>query len=676
MNENAQKQRLEELKNQIREHNYRYHVLDAPIISDAEYDRLLQELREIERAHPEWVTPDSPTQRVGGAISERFEKVSHPAPILSLANAFDAAGLRAWYERISRLDERVQETSFVVEPKLDGLTVVLHYENGLFVRGATRGDGEVGEDITVNLRTLKTLPLNIPVTQEGPAAPERLVVRGEVFINLDDFEALNRQQEEKGEKIYQTPRNTAAGALRNLDPAVTAARPLRLYVYTIIDSSEALPDTQSASLARLAEFGFPVSDIHIVCDNIEEVVEVCESWIDKRHDLPYEIDGMVVKINDLALADDLGIVGKDPRGAIAYKFPAEEVTTTLLDIGVNVGRTGVLTPYAILAAVQIGGVTVQQATLHNFDFIAEKDIRIGDKVMVKRAGDVIPYVEGPVVEARSGNEKKYSPPALCPSCQEPVTPVPGEVALFCVNPACPAQLVRNIEHFVSRSTLDIVGLGEKIVEQLVDEGLVNNAADLYTLKLEDLLGLEGFAQKKAENILESIEASKQQPLSRLIYALGIKGVGAVVSEQLAQEYRSLDRLQTVTQEELESLEGIGPNIAQAIVDWFSLPANQKVLDQLKSVGMWPVAAEEQVIGTALEGKTFVITGTLDSFTRDEARDYIQSFGGKVTSSVSTKTDYLVAGENAGSKLQKAQDLGVEILDESALRALAERGGNG
>jgi len=676
MNENPQKLRLEELKSQIREHNYRYHVLDTPIISDAEYDRMLQELRELERAHPEWVSSDSPTQRVGGALSERFEKVSHPAPILSLANAFDAGGLRAWHERISRLDERVKETTFVIEPKLDGLTVVLHYENGLFVRGATRGDGEVGEDITINLRTLKTLPLNIPVTRGGPAAPERLVVRGEAFINLDDFEELNRQQEEKGEKIYQTPRNTAAGALRNLDPSVTAARPLRLYVYTIVDSSQALPDTQSASLALLADYGFPVSDIHIVCDSIEEVVEVCESWIDKRHDLPYEIDGMVVKINDLTLAKDLGIVGKDPRGAIAYKFPAETVTTTLLDIGVNVGRTGVLTPYAILAAVQIGGVTVQQATLHNFDFIAEKDIRIGDKVMVKRAGDVIPYVEGPVVEARSGNEKEYSPPALCPSCQEPVTPIPGEVALYCINPACPAQLVRNIEHFVSRSTLDIVGLGIKIVEQLVDEGLVNNAADLYDLKLDDLLGLEGFAQKKAENILESIEASKQQPLSRLIFALGIKGVGEVVSEQLAQEYHSLDRLQTVTQEELETLEGIGPNIAQAIVDWFSLPANQKVLDQLKSAGMWPVSAEEQVMGTALEGKTFVITGTLEGFTRDEAKDYIQSFGGKVTSSVSSKTDYLVAGESAGSKLQKAQDLGVEVLDEFALRALAERGGNG
>jgi DNA ligase (NAD+) len=428
------------------------------------------------------------------------------------------------------------------------------------------------------------------------------------------------------------------------------------------------------SLEYLKSLGFPVSEHAYPCSGINQVTELCDSWINKRYELPYEIDGMVVKVNDLQLYEDLGIVGKDPRGAIAYKFPAETAQTQLLDIGVNVGRTGVLTPYAILSPVIIGGVVVQQATLHNFDFIVDRDIRVKDQVMVKRAGDVIPYIIGPVEEERTGLEIKYLPPQICPSCQSEVTPIPGEVALYCVNPECPAQLVRNIEHFVSRSTLDIVGLGIKIVEQLVSAGLVKNVADLYSLKKPDLLELEGFADKKADNLIESIQRSKQNPLSRLIFALGIKGVGEVVGEQLANEFSSLDRLSKVTQEELEELEGIGPNIAQAIVEWFSHPTHQKLLSQLRDAGMWPTMEFDKITppeNSYFSGKTFVITGTLPGMSRQEAKAFISSLGGKVTSSVSSKTDFLLAGEKAGSKLTKAQELGIQILTEDEIKTLGK-----
>lgn len=668
--------RLNQLKKEIQEHNYRYHVLDAPTISDLEFDRLLVELREIEGEHPEWVTTDSPSQRVGGFISDRFEKVAHPVSILSLANAFDTEGVTAWLDRIAKVDPGVYDTDFVVEPKLDGLTVVLHYENGILVQGATRGDGEIGEDITINLKTIGSIPLRIPTTADGPQPPEQFVVRGEVFINLDDFSQLNKRQAEAGEKTYQTPRNTAAGALRNLDSSVTASRPLRIYCYTILASSGPTPDTQLDSLNLLKAYGFPVAEYIYHCQNIQEVVKICEEWVEKRDTIPYEIDGMVVKINDLNLAESLGVVGKDPRGAIAFKFPAKEVTTNLLDIGVNVGRTGVLTPYAILEAAEIGGVTVKQATLHNFDFIEEKDIRIGDRVRIKRAGDVIPYVVGPILEDRRTNGKTplpYEPPKVCPACSEPVTRLEGEVALYCVNPSCPAQLVRNIEHFVSRSTLDIVGLGTKIVEQLVQEGLVHNFADLYSLKKEDLLELEGFAEKKADNLIESIAASKQQSLERFIFALGIRGVGEVVGRDLAQHFFNLESLMAASLEELESIEGIGPNISQAIVDWFAHDANREVLENLRDLGMWPSVEETPDNGGTLpfDGKTFVVTGALVNFTRDGIKTYIQKRGGRVSSSVSTKTDYVVVGENPGSKFDKANQLGIPILDEDALLRLTE-----
>jgi len=666
------KSRLEALRREINFHNYRYHVLDSPVVSDFEFDQLLIELRKIETEHPEWITPDSPTQRAGAVPAEKFVKVRHPGPILSLGNAFSADGVRAWYERVLKLDRRVASADFIVEPKIDGLTVILHYREGVFIQGATRGDGEIGEDITSNLRTIRALPLRIPVSSDGPEPPRRLVVRGEAFINLADFEALNRQLEEAGEKTYQNPRNTAAGSLRQLDPVLTASRPLTLLTYAIVDSEGTVPNTHTGTLAFLRALGFPVVD-SVHCTTLEQTFREYDRLVAERDRLAYEADGAVIKINDLELSESLGVVGKDPRGAIAYKFPAREVTTTLLDIGVNVGRTGVLTPYAILDAVEIGGVIVRQATLHNFDYIAEKDIRIGDRVALKRAGDVIPYVIGPVIPARSGQERVFNPPQMCPACAQPVERFEGEVAWYCVNAACPAQLVRNLEHFVSRGAMDIVGLGIRIVEQLVEAGLVKDVADIYTLQRADLLNLEGFADKKADNLLQSIDASRSRPLPRLINALGIHGVGEVVAGDLARAFLDLDTLSHASLDDLKMVEGIGPNIAQAIVDWFARPANQYVLSKLRKAGVWPrmeMTQNQTKAALPFQGQTFVVTGTLAGFSREAAKEFIETHGGKVTDSISQKTSYLVLGENPGSKLEKARALGVATLDEAGLRRLA------
>jgi DNA ligase (NAD+) len=665
--------RLEYLRREINFHNYRYHVLDAPVISDYEYDHLVLELRQLETEHPEWITPDSPTQRAGAPPSEKFAKVRHPAPILSLANSFDADGVRSWYERICKLDERVEKAEFVVEPKIDGLTVVLHYREGIFFLGATRGDGEIGEDITANLRTIRSLPLRLPVDPNGPRPPSYLVVRGEAFIPIEDFQRLNVRLAEAGEKTYLNPRNTAAGSLRQLDPAITAARSLTLLTYAIVTGEGTFPNTQWERLEYLHSLGFPVPQARY-CRNLEAAIEARADLVEQRDNLTFEADGAVIKINDLSLADDLGFVGKDPRGALAFKFPAREVTTNLLDIGVNVGRTGVLTPYAILEPVEIGGVIVKQATLHNFDYIAEKDIRIGDRVAVKRAGDVIPYVIGPIEDLRRGDEQTFVPPQNCPACGQPVEHFEGEVAWYCVNSACPAQLIRNLEHFVSRGSMDIVGLGIKIVEQLVAADLIHDVADLYTLKREDLLRLEGFAEKKADNLLTSIMTSKSQPLARLINALGIRGVGEVMSTDLARFYYDLDTLSQATLDDLQRIEGVGPNIAQAIVDWFSQLTNRRLLEKLREVDVWP---KTEISATrkegAFTGKTFVVTGALSGFTREGIKEYIQNMGGKVTDSVSKNTTYLVVGESPGSKLDKARSLGVLILDEDGLRKLAGKG---
>jgi len=659
------------LREAIHYHNYRYYVLDDPLISDYEYDKLYHSLKDLETEHPELITADSPTQRVGGQPAERFVRVRHPAPILSLGNAFGAQDVRAWYERISKLDPRVEAAEFVVEPKLDGLTVVLHYEDGVFALGATRGDGEFGEDISANLRTVRSLPLRIPVSNQEVETPGRLVVRGEALIPRADFDEMNRKLEKAGHKTYVNPRNAASGALRQLDSSLTAQRPISLLTYAIVDSDGFIPETQWQVLTYLRQLGFPVAEEASLATSIEHAVELIQTLGERRKELPYEVDGVVIKLNDLALSDSLGFVGKDPRGAIAYKFPAEVVTTKLLEIGINVGRTGVITPYAILEPVEVGGVTVRQATLHNFDFIAEKDIRIGDRVHIKRAGEVIPYVIGPVVGARNGQEEAYELPQACPSCGEPLEQVPGEVAIYCVNAACPAQLVRNVEYFASRSAMDIEGLGIKVAQQLVDAGLVEDVADLFELRREDLLHLDGFAEKKADNLLQGIAAARNQPLGRLISALGIRGVGGVVASDLARHFGDLDALSRASKDDLETLEGIGPTIAATVWDWFAQERNQAILQKLKAADVWPQMAARPIAegSRPLDGMTFVITGTLPGWTRAEAKGVIEENGGRVTGSVSGKTDYLLAGDSPGSKYERAQSLGVRILDEAGLRAL-------
>jgi DNA ligase (NAD+) len=667
--------KIQDLRKQINYHNYRYHVLDAPLISDYEYDHLVAELIQLEAQHPEWITLDSPTQRAGAPPLDKFQKVQHPAPILSLANAFDEPGVKAWYERILKVDDRVASAQYVVEPKIDGLTVVLHYENGLFIRGATRGDGEIGEDITRNLRTIKTLPLRIPVNPTGAISPSYLVVRCEAFIGLEDFELMNSALDQAGEKTYQNPRNTAAGALRQLDPALTAQRPLRLLAYSIVTNEGVIPRTQWELLEYLRSLGFPVPEAQL-CPSLAQALKAYNQLLEKRDILGFEADGAVIKINDLDLAADLGYVGKDPRASLAYKFPAREATTKIIDIGVNVGRTGVLTPYAKLDPVEIGGVVVKQATLHNFDYISSKDIRVGDFVYIKRAGDVIPYVIGPIPERRSDLQRIFIPPEKCPVCEQPVEHLEGEVAWYCVNATCPAQLIRNIEHFVSKGSMNIVGLGIKIVEQLVESGLVKDIADLYTLDKRQLLSLEGFGEKKADNLIHSIDDSRNMPLDKLITALGIHGVGEVLSRELAENYGSLDGLLNSTVEELLSMEGVGPNIAQSIADWFAQPRNRVLLAKFRSLGIWPVAAQKNMTldeRAQLAGKIFVITGSFPEYSRDALTALIKSRGGKVTNSVSKNTHFLLAGENPGSKLAKAKELGVVILDDIGIKRLIDAG---
>jgi len=659
-------QKIRDLQEQLRYHNYRYYILNEPVISDVEWDRLYHELLDLEVKHPDLKTQDSPTQRAGTQPSEAFDRLEHPAPILSLDNAFSVDELIAWQERVRKLDPRVTESSYSLEPKLDGLTVVLHYENGIFARGATRGNSEIGEEITENLRTIRSLPLRIPQDPDGPQPPALLVVRGEAFIRIPDFEKLNKSLEEKGKKTYVNPRNTAAGSLRQLNSSLTAKRPLTLLTYQIVASSDGMLLTQKETLEYLKRMGFPVPEYDI-CDSIQEVIEKLDKWDLLRKTIDYEIDGVVIKINDLDLAGSLGVVGKAPRGAIAFKFPAQVVTTQLEEIRVNVGRTGVLTPYAVLSAVEIGGVTVRQATLHNFDFISEKDIRVGDRVMIKRAGEVIPYVMGPVKDIRTGNEENFSPPDQCPVCDEPVEHIDGEVAWYCVNASCEAQLIRNIEHFVSRPAMDIVGMGIKIVEQLAQENLISNVSDLFHLNSDDLLALDGFGDKKVNNLLDAIEKSKSQPLARLITALGIRGVGEVVASTLASRFGSLDALNRATFDDLDKITGIGPNITQAILDWFVIEGNQEILSSLKDSGVWPITDvldPDRVNSLPLNDKSFVLTGTLVDYSRNELKELLQSLGGRVIGSVSAKTDFLVLGENPGSKYEKALELGITILSEA------------
>jgi DNA ligase (NAD+) len=701
--------RAEKLRALINYHNYRYHVLDEPAVPDSEYDALFNELKDLEAAHPALVAPDSPTQRVGGARASAFASVRHPAPLLSLDNAFSADEVRAWHERVKRIVGATKKIAIVAEPKIDGLSVALHYEQGRFVLGATRGDGSEGEDVTANLRTIKAIPLAIPVAQPHPTAnyaarslkdseavpwqrgrsevraPQRLVVRGEVYFPKDKFEELNQQQAASGGKLYANPRNTAAGTVRQLDPKITASRALSFFAYNIIAIEaekkptglhvarlSGLPTTQWDTLQYLKALGFPVNGVSKLCADVEEAIAYGEQWLKGRAKLNYEADGVVLKVNDFALQHELGYVGKAPRWAVAFKQASAVAITKLERIEVNVGRTGVITPYAVLTPVHVGGVTIVNATLHNEDYIKELDIRIGDRVRLKRAGEVIPQVLGPVVALRDGSEQPYKFPTKCPSCGEKLERKEGESATFCVNMLCPAQLIRQVEHFAGRGSMDIEGMGEKLSVLLVEKEFIKDVADLYALhkRRDELLTLEGFGEKKVDNLLAAIEASKQRSLTRLVYALGIPHVGGTVSELLTEHYDSLDALAKAKPEQLDEIHGLGPEIVTSIMDYFKHPQAQTLVKKLKQAGVNTKGEErgKKKEGT-LSGQVFVITGTLPTMSREDAANFIKQHGGKVTDSVSKKTNYLVVGENAGSKLDKAQSLGVKTLSEDELRKL-------
>ncbi len=658
----AAAQRAEELRREINSHNHRYYVLDDSVITDAEYDRLLQELRALESENPELLTPDSPTQRVGGAPAAGFTQIQHSAPMLSLANAFNREDLENWFRRTKGL---VDDTEFdlVCELKIDGLAVNLTYENGVFVRGATRGDGAVGEDVTQNLRTIKTIPLSLL-----DDAPALLEVRGEVYLPIPEFLRLNEARAASGEPLYRNPRNTGAGSVRNLNPKTTASRNMEIWVYSLSGDGISAPvEGHWEALEWLKDLGFRINPHNRLCRTIEDVIDFYDSWIEARHDLPYEADGVVVKISSLALQDAMGVVGREPRWAIAYKFPAEQAVTKLLEIGINVGRTGSLNPYAVLEPVTVSGVTVRNASLHNEEDIRRKDIRVGDWVTIERAGDVIPHVIGPVLDRRTGKETEFHMPSNCPVCGTVIVKPDDEAMHRCPNTSCPAQFFELLKHFVSKGATDIDGLGERWCQILIDQGLVTDLAGLYSLQKDDLLQLERMGDKLATRILANIELSKQKPLPRLLFALGIFHVGSEVAELLTQTYNSIDEIAAATEEELAEIAGIGPKIAASIASYFQVDANRSVIEKLRAAGvnMKQEPRQTNTEGLALTGKTFVVTGTLSGFSRSQAESRIKELGGKVTSSVTRNTDYLVAGDSPGSKLTAAERLGRKVLDEEA-----------
>lgn len=664
------------LRDLLTRYSYHYYVLDAPLVSDAEYDALFTQLKQLESEHPELQTSDSPTQRVGGAALEGFRKVRHPAPMLSLSNAFSVDELRAWQERWMRLlpDAVAADVAYVVEPKIDGLTVVLYYQDGIFTLGATRGDGLFGEDITPNLRTVRDLPLRIPAAPQpdAPPAPRRLVVRGEAYMTVADFARFQAEQVALGGKVYANPRNTAAGALRNLDSRVTASRPLHVWAYQVVEfeGNQPAPAGQWEALALLRELGFPVSPDCRRFHDFEQVLAYVTAWGAQRGNLPYETDGVVIKLDRFAVQDRLGYVGKDPRWAVAYKYPSQQAATRLLEIKVNVGRTGTINPYAVLAPVEVGGVTVQHATLHNDAYVRDNDIRVGDMVLLKRAGEVIPQVLGPVVDLRTGQEQVWRMPETCPACGEPVTQAAGEAAFYCTNSACPAQLVRGVEHFVSRGAMDIEGFGIRQAELFVEKGYLHDLADIYYLPWKEIATVEGYGDKRVANLQAAVEASKTRPLARVLTALGIRGVGGVVAESLADAFPSIEALMRADPVEIEAIPGIGPKLAASINEWSSHAPNQTLVHKLAAAGVQlsaARAAEEPTGPQPLAGQTWVITGTLPTLSREAAAALIKAHGGKVAGSVSSKTSYVLAGDKAGSKLDAAQKLGVMVVDEATLR---------
>ena len=659
---NEIEQRIAELTQLLHEYGHAYYVLDKPLVPDATYDELMQELIALEEANPSLISPDSPTQRVGGAVLEGFKKVTHQYPMLSLSNAFGEEDLRDFDRKIRQAIG--DHFSYVCELKIDGLAISLRYEEGRFVQGATRGDGQVGEDITSNLKTIRAIPLRLkePVTIE---------VRGEAYMPKKSFESLNAARAEKGEELFANPRNAAAGSLRQLDPKIAASRNLSMFIYGIGGDGEAYGiDSHGEMLEYLANLGFPSNRERQACATIEEVMAFINKWTEERPNLPYEIDGIVIKVNRFAHQDELGFTAKSPRWAIAYKFPAEEVTTKLLDIDLTVGRTGVITPTAILTPVQVAGTTVSRASLHNEDLIKEKDIRIGDTVIVRKAGDIIPQVVGVILAERPEGTTPYEYPKTCPVCGGEVVRIEGDVALRCVNPTCSAQIAEGIKHFVSRNAMNVDGLGEKVVEQLLREGYIANVADLYLLQVEQLVELERMGEKSATNLVEALEKSKDNSLERLLFGLGIRHVGEKAAKILAAEYETMDALMKADVADLTNIHEIGDKMAESIVAYFANEEVQTLIARLKDVGVNMVYKGKKVVVEAgtnpFAGKTIVLTGKLAQLTRNEAKAKIEELGGTVAGSVSKKTDLVIAGEDAGSKLEKAQSLGIEIWDENRL----------
>jgi DNA ligase (NAD+) len=747
-------QRAAWLRDVLNEHIYRYYILNAPTITDGEYDHLYQELVALEEADPSLITPDSPTQRVSSDLQEDLPKVRHAAPILSLSNAFNADDLRRWEERNLRLLPPNTRLSYVVEPKLDGLTIVLTYEDGVLRSGATRGNGEIGDDVTANVRTIKTVPLRIPIQRNGVHAPSRLVVRGEVLILKEDFKRLNENQAALGQSIYVNARNTASGSLKQKDPRITAQRPLIAYVYDLVDSTDPMPATEWDTLDYLKKLGFLLVPDCARYDHLEALVAALPEWEARRHDFPFETDGIVIKVDQVALRRELGVVGKDPRGATAFKFPSEEATTRLLDVTINVGRTGKVTPTAILEPVFISGVTVSSATLHNYDVIRQLDIRINDRVVVKRSGEVIPYVIGPVESVRDGTEVPIEPPTECPFCHTPLVKPDGAVDLFCPNPRCTERVFRSLEFFVSRQAMDIENVGPQTIRQLIAEGKIQRESDLFRLTAEDFIGLEGFADRKIANALAAIEAAKSRPLHQVLASLGIDGVGSVVAAALAKEFPMIDSLIETcvrTRQAVEdfkraagplalradtpeaarlaerlsnplldlavryadavdldkrlarllkpllddpaepivsalstalariieaarpllTISGLGGILVNTIVNWFADEDNIALIRAMQAAGVTMQSQQVPALEDTLSGITFVITGAM-SVPREELEQWIVSHGGKVSSSVSKKTNFVVVGQDPGSKYHKALALGVPTISEAELRRMALR----
>lgn len=668
--------RADELRAQIEEANYRYYALDDPQITDAEFDALLRELVELERKHSELQTPDSPTQRVGAVASQRFAPYEHARPMLSLANAVSVDELRAFDERARKLAGT--EIEYVCELKIDGLAIALDYRDGSLTRGGTRGDGRVGEDVTASLRTIKTIPLRLRSTSFDKlrmtgSTPKFLEVRGEVYLRKSDFERLNAEREREGLPAFANPRNAASGGMRQLDPALTAKRRLSFFAYQLAvdEGDRSAPKTQWDALARLRTLGLPVNPHVHRAATLDEVIEYCTSSERKRDSFDYEIDGVVVKVNDFAQQERLGVVARDPRWAIAFKFKPREARTKLVDIAITVGRTGTLNPSAVLTPVQIGGVTVKSATLHNVDYIKNNDIRIGDTVLVTRAGDVIPRVVGPVLSERTGRERKFKMPQRCPVCGSDVDHPPDEAMSRCTNAACPAQAYERLRHFASRGAMDIEGIGDVMAQQLTELNLVRDIADTYKLNESALADVPRMGKKSSENLLRNIEASKQRGPARLLYGLGIRFVGTQTAQILVDDFGTIDAIADADDQTLQRSEGIGPEVARSVALFFKQQPNREMIERLRETGVVMSAPKRLRIGGALSGKNFVLTGTLPNLTREAAAELIVAAGGKVTGSVSKKTDYVVAGSEAGSKLTKAEQLGINILDESGLQALLE-----